>query len=52
MRSGAALPDGTMQALIAEAIAQAAAAGVPRLSLAAVPPDPARLRGLPALVWR
>jgi len=52
MRSGTGLPDGTMQALIAEAIAQAAAAGVPRLSLAAVPPDPVRLRGLPARIWR
>ena len=52
MRSGTALPGGTMQALIAEAIAQAAAAGVPRLSLAAVPLDLAQLRGLPALVWR
>jgi len=52
MRSGAGLPDGTMQALIAEAIARAAEAGVPRLSLAAVPPDPARLRGLAARIWR
>lgn len=52
MRSGAGLPDGTMQALVAEAIAQAARAGVPRLSLAAVPPDAAGLRGLPARFWR
>jgi len=52
MRSAARLPDGTMQALVAEAIAQAAAAGVPRLSLAALPPDPARLRGLAARSWR
>ncbi|MDP3339829.1 phosphatidylglycerol lysyltransferase domain-containing protein [Frigidibacter sp.] len=52
MRSGGGLPDGTMQALMAEAIARAAEAGVPRLSLAAVPPDPAQLRGLPALIWR
>lgn len=52
MRSGAGLPDGTMQALVVEAIAQAAAAGVPRLSLAAVPPDPARLRGAAARLWR
>ncbi|GGH47258.1 DUF2156 domain-containing protein [Frigidibacter albus] len=52
MRNGGGLPDGTMQALIAEAIAQAAEAGVPRLSLAAVPPDPARLRGLAARIWR
>lgn len=52
MRSGTRVPDGTMQALVAAAIAQAAAADVPRLSLAAVPPDPARLRGAPARLWR
>lgn len=37
MRHGEGVPDGTMHALVAAAIADAAAAGVPRLSLAAVP---------------
>ncbi|MEI4487098.1 phosphatidylglycerol lysyltransferase domain-containing protein [Frigidibacter sp. MR17.14] len=36
MRSGPDLPDGTLQALIVEAIAAARAARIPRLSLAAV----------------
>ncbi|WP_141102039.1 phosphatidylglycerol lysyltransferase domain-containing protein [Oceanicola sp. 22II-s10i] len=35
------LPDGTMQSLIATALADARAAGVPRLSLAAMPARPA-----------
>lgn len=37
MRHASPLPDGTMHALIAQAIADAAAASLPRLSLAAVP---------------
>ncbi len=37
MRHGPDLPDGTMQSLIATALADARARGVPRLSLAAVP---------------
>lgn len=41
MRHGDTLPDGTMHALVAAAIAEAQAAGVPRLSLAALPAVPA-----------
>ncbi len=37
MRHGAGVPDGTMQALVARAIEDARALGLPRLSLAAVP---------------
>lgn len=37
MRHGAAVPDGSMQALILAAVAEAARRGIPRLSLAAVP---------------
>jgi len=37
MRHGPGVPDGTMHALVAAAIADATSAGVPRLSLAAVP---------------
>lgn len=43
MRHGETLPDGTMQTLVATAIHDAAAQGIPRLSLAAVPDLPARL---------
>ncbi|AWB47876.1 hypothetical protein HYN69_04540 [Gemmobacter aquarius] len=46
MRHGETLPDGTMQALVATAIHDAAAQGIPRLSLAAVPALPARLARL------
>lgn len=41
MRHSAELPDGTMHALVAEAIAAAAEAEIPRLSLASVPWRPA-----------
>ena len=46
MRHAATLPDGTMHSLIAAAIADARSSAVPRLSLAAVPAFPARLRRL------
>lgn len=46
MRHGPDLPDGTMQALVTMAIRDAAAQGVPRLSLAAVPDLPAPLARL------
>lgn len=46
MRHGTDLPDGTMQALVASTIEAAAARGLPRLSLAAVPDLPPRLSRL------
>ncbi|MGI3167690.1 phosphatidylglycerol lysyltransferase domain-containing protein [Pseudooceanicola sp. C21-150M6] len=42
MRHGADLPDGTMYLLIAAAIEEARARALPRLSLAAMPPDTSR----------
>ncbi len=51
MRHIPAMPDGTMQALLVRAIADAAALGIPRLSLAAVPLA-ARGRGPAAALCR
>lgn len=44
MRHGPALPDGTMHALVAKAISDAASRGIPRLSLAALPELPTALQ--------
>lgn len=52
MRPGPGAPDGTMQALILAAISAARAAGTPRLSLAALPPEATGLRGPAAAIWR
>lgn len=52
MRLGPDAPDGTMQALIAGAIAAAASARLPRLSLAALPPLAEDIDGPAALIWR
>ncbi len=52
MRPAADAPDGTMQALVAEAIAEAARCGVARLSLAALPPLAAGIDGPAAHIWR
>lgn len=52
MRPAPDAPDGTMQALIAAAITQAAARGIRRLSLAALPPRAGWTTGPAALIWR
>ncbi|MCT8329057.1 phosphatidylglycerol lysyltransferase domain-containing protein [Albidovulum sediminis] len=52
MRQAADCPDGAMQALVASAIGAARAAGLPRLSLAAVPVAPAGRGAVPALLRR
>jgi phosphatidylglycerol lysyltransferase len=44
MRHGRDMPEGTMHALVAAALADAKALGVPRLSLAGLPPLPDRRR--------
>jgi phosphatidylglycerol lysyltransferase len=50
MRQSPDAPDGTIHLLVTEAIAQAAACGAPRLSLASVPRDRAFDTWLPAFV--
>lgn len=45
-------PDGTMHALICAAIGDAKAFGIPRLSLAALPPEADQTSGPAAIVWR
>lgn len=52
MRPGAEAPDGTMQALITTAIAEAARLGARRLSLAALPPRAEDSEGPAAALWR
>ncbi|MBD3788408.1 MAG: DUF2156 domain-containing protein, partial [Sphingomonadales bacterium] len=52
MRPGPEAPDGTMQALILAALEAARAAGTPRLSLAALPPETSHLRGPAAAIWQ
>jgi phosphatidylglycerol lysyltransferase len=52
MRPAADAPDGTMQALILAAVAQAQREGCPRLSLAALPPTGSCTRGPAAAIWR
>lgn len=52
MRPAPDAPDGTMQALIHTAIEAARGAGVARFSLAALPPEAARVEGPGALIWR
>jgi phosphatidylglycerol lysyltransferase len=52
MRQAADCPDGAMQALVASAIDAARAAGLPRLSLAAVPAAPSGRGAVPALQRR
>lgn len=52
MRPAPDAPDGTMQALIAAAIAEAGRLGVARLSLAALPPRAEEVRGPAAHIWR
>ena len=52
MRPAPDAPDGTMQALIAAAITQAAARRIRRLSLAALPPRAGWTTGPAALIWR
>lgn len=52
MRPAEGAPDGTMQALIAGAITAAAAAGVARLSLAALPPRAEDVTGPAVHIWR
>lgn len=52
MRTDHAAPDGTMQALIHAAIAQARAYGLTRLSLAALPPRSDQTSGAAAAIWR
>jgi len=52
MRPAATAPDGTMQLLIAEAVAAAARAGARRLSLAALPPRSEDVEGPAATLWR
>ncbi len=48
MRHGPDMPEGTMHALVAAALADAARLGVARLSLAGLPPRPDPRRGLAA----
>ena len=52
MRPASDAPDGTMQALIATAITEAAQQGVTRLSLAALPPRAEDTGGPAAMIWR
>lgn len=52
MRPAPDAPDGTMQALIAAAIPEAARAGANRFSLAALPPRAEDAEGPAALLWR
>ncbi len=52
MRQGAAAPDGTMHALVAHAIHQAAVCGLRQISLASVPNVTAVGSGLPTFVQR
>ncbi|PYF09950.1 phosphatidylglycerol lysyltransferase [Rhodobacter viridis] len=52
MRPAPDAPDGTMQALIATAITEAAKAGAKRLSLAALPPRSEDSTGPAAALWR
>jgi phosphatidylglycerol lysyltransferase len=48
MRHGPDMPEGTMHALVAAALADAARLGVPRLSLSGLPPGQDRRRGFAA----
>lgn len=52
MRPAAQAPDGTMHALIAKAVEDARAYQIPRLSLAALPPEPDQARGVAAKIWK
>ena len=52
MRSAAEAPDGTMQALVAKAVGDAAGAGIARLSLAALPCRAEAFTGLAARLRR
>ena len=52
MRPAAQAPDGTMHALIAKAVEDARAYQIPRLSLAALPPEPDQTRGVAAKIWK
>ena len=51
MRPACDAPDGTMQALILCALETARAAGITRLSLAALPPEAREIDGAARLIW-
>ena len=52
MRPRADAPDGTMHALLCAAIEEAKAFGIPRLSLAALPPEADKMTGFAGAMWK